>query len=103
MKDPLDQILAELNCEHISDDYILKGIIVTTDNQYIDINRKVLDIFLNKTPDDVTDEEEEMIQELFSEFEPGHIYCELKVIIDVDRIKKDINEYVEALMQQYFR
>lgn len=103
MKDPLDQILAELDCDRISNDYIIKGIIVTTDNICIDVNRQVLDIFLNKTPDEITDEENDMIQELFSEFEPGHIYCELKIIIDIDRIKKDINEYVENLLKQYFR
>lgn len=103
MKDPLDQILAELDCEHISNEYILKGIIITTDNICIDVNRQILDIFLNKTPDDVTDEENDLIQDLFREFAPGHIFCELKVIIDVDRIKKDINEYVDSLMKQYFR
>ncbi len=103
MRDPLDKILAELDCEHISNDYIIKGIIVTRDNICIDIDKDILDIFLNKTPDDVTEEENEIIQDLFDILEPGYIYCELKIIIDIDRIKKDINEYVDSLINKHFR
>ena len=99
----LDQFIEEaetLPNFELSDEYIIGGYATTIEGNKIRINKDVLTIMLNRTAEEITEDEKDIISNIFDQLgaESGFISIEY----DMGQFKEDIIEFVSSLMKTHF-
>lgn len=96
----LDQILSEIKLNQIPGEYILVGIIRTPDNREFEVSGEIIDIlFRNK--ETWSEEDNETIEDLLEFLEDDR--AEIDVIINIQKLKEEIIEKVNDLIENHIR
>ncbi len=102
-KDNWDKVLKGIILDGIPKNFILKGILRTADGESYEIGKDLLETLI-KMKGGYDDEEidQEDLDQIFYILEKDP-YPEFDVVIDVDKLKTEVNKEVEAIIQEHFR
>ncbi len=101
--DDWDEVLKGIILDGIPKNFILKGILRTADGEQYEISKDLLETLI-KMKGGYDDEEidQEDLDQIFYILEKDP-YPEFDVVIDVDKLKAEVNKEVEAIIQKHFR
>ncbi len=101
--DDWDEVLKGIILDGIPKNFILKGIHRTPDGEQYEISKDLLETLI-KMKGGYDDEEidQEDLDQIFYILEKDP-YPEFDVVIDVDKLKAEVNKEVEAIIQKHFR
>ena len=98
-----DDVLRGIILDGIPKNFILKGILRTSDGEAYEIDKNLLETLI-KMKGGFDDEEidQEDLEQIFHILEKDP-YPEFDVVIDIDKLKAEVNREVESIIQEHFR
>ena len=98
-----DDVLRGIILDGIPKNFILKGILRTSDGEHYEIDKNLLETLI-KMKGGFDDEEidQDDLEQIFHILEKDP-YPEFDVVIDIEKLKDEVTKEVEAIIQEYFR